>query len=112
MVRLGAYNEKWACVRAHGTIGFVLRSGLSETPPKAAESAIEGGRITTVKGKRYATVTSESAPLYPSWSEADTPITRLERGARVQIGAYNGAWACVNADGVMGFMRIDRKSVV
>ncbi len=106
-VRLGAYNDKWACVRVRGITGFVLRSGLSEEPPKSASDAIEGGRITTVKGKRYAAVTAESAPLYPSWSEADAPITRLERGARVQIGAYNGAWACVNADGVMGFMRID-----
>lgn len=106
-VRLGAYNDKWACVRVRGITGFVLRSGLSESPPKVAADAIEGGRITTVKGKRYAVVTADSAPLYPSWSEADKPITRLEKGARVQIGAYNGAWACVNADGVMGFMRID-----
>ena len=106
-VRLGAYNDKWACVRVRGITGFVLCSGLSEDPPKAATDAIEGGRITTVKGKHYATVTAESAPLYPSWNEADAPITRLERGARVQIGAYNGTWACVNADGAMGFMRID-----
>jgi len=106
-VRLGAYNDKWACVRARGITGFVLRNGLSEDPPKADADAIEGGRITTVKGKLYATVTAESAPLYPSWSEADAPITRLERGAQVQIGAYNGTWACVNADGAMGYMRID-----
>ena len=106
-VRLGAYNDKWACVRVRGITGFVLRSGLSEDPPKAATDAIEGGRITTVKGKRYATVTAQSAPLYPSWNEDDAPITRLERGTRVQIGAYNGAWACVNAEGAMGFMRID-----
>lgn len=106
-VRLGAYNDKWACVRVRGITGFALRSGLSETPPKAAGDAIEGGRITTVKGKQYAVVTADSAPLYPSWNESDAPVTRLERGARVQLGAYNGAWACVNADGVMGFMRID-----
>lgn len=106
-VRLGAYNDKWACVRARDITGFVLRSGLSEEPPRAEGDAIEGGRITTVKGKRYATVTADSASLYPSWSESDAPITRLEKGSRVQIGAYNGAWACVNADGVMGFMRID-----
>ena len=110
-VRLGAYNDRWACVRVRGITGFVLRSGLSEEPPKAAADAIEGGRITTVKGKRYAVVTAESAPLYPSWSEDDAPITRLEKGARVQIGAYNGAWACVNADGVMGFMRVDALEV-
>lgn len=106
-VRLGAYNDIWACVRVHGITGFVLRSGLSETPPQAASDAIEGGRIITVKGKRYATVIADDAPLYPSWSEADAPITRLAEGTQVQLGAYNGAWACVNADGVMGFMRIE-----
>jgi len=106
-VRLGAYNQKWACVRARGITGFVLLSGLSDTPPQSAGDAIEGGRITTVKGTRYATVIADDAPLYPSWSEADAPITRLERGAQVRLGAYNGAWACVNADGVMGFMHIE-----
>ena len=106
-VRLGAYNDLWACVRVRNITGFVQRSGLSETPPQAAGEAIEGGRIITVKGKRYATVIAGDAPLYPSWSEADTPITRLAEGTQVQLGAYNGAWACVNADGVMGFMRIE-----
>lgn len=106
-VRLGAYNDKWACVRARGITGFALRSGLSEEPPKAAADAIEGGRIITVKGERYAAVIADSASLYPSWSESDAPITQLKKGSRVQIGAYNGAWACVNAEGVMGFMRID-----
>jgi hypothetical protein len=85
----------------------VLRSGLSDTPPQRDSSAIEGGRITTVKGKRFATVISDKAPLYPSWSESDAPLTHLDRGTQVQLGAYNGAWACVNADGVMGYMRID-----
>ena len=106
-VRLGAYNDKWACVRARGITGYVLRSGLSDTPPQRDSSAIEGGRITTVKGKRFATVISDKAPLYPSWSESDAPLTHLDRGTQVQLGAYNGAWACVNADGVMGYMRID-----
>jgi hypothetical protein len=106
-VQLGAYNDKWACVRARGITGYVLRSGLSDTPPQRDSSAIEGGRITTVKGKRFATVISDKAPLYPSWSESDAPLTHLDRGTQVQLGAYNGAWACVNADGVMGYMRID-----
>ena len=106
-VRLGAYNAKWACVRARNITGFVLRSGLSATPPKPDGDAIEGGRITTVKGTKYATVILDGAPLYPSWSDDDAPITHLDKDARVRLGAYNGAWACVNVDGVMGFMRIE-----
>ena len=106
-VRLGAYNDKWACVRVRGVTGFVLRSGLSEAPPKDADTGLEGGRIITVKGKKYASVIQDDAPLYPSWDESDAPIRRLDKGAQVQLGAYNDKWACVNADGVMGFMRVD-----
>ena len=106
-VRLRAYNDKWAYVSARGVKGFVLRSGLSETAPAEAEGAIEGGRIKRVKGRQYATVNTDDAPLYPSWSEADAPITHLARGTQVQLGAYNEKWACVNADGTMGFMRVD-----
>ena len=110
-VRLGAYNDKWACVRARGVTGFVLRSGLTDAPPAAESAAIEGGKVTTVKGAKYATVITDDAPLYPSWSEADAPITRLDKGVQVRVGAYNGAWACVNADGVMGFMHVDTLKV-
>ena len=45
--------------------------------------------------------------MYPTWSESDAPVKRLDKGAQVLLGAYNGAWACVNADGVIGFMRVD-----
>ena len=106
-VRLGAYNAKWACVRARGITGFALLSGLSATPPKPDGEAIEGGEITTVRGTRYATVITQNAPLYPSWSDEDVPLARLEKGVQVRLGAYNGVWACVNADGTMGFMRIE-----
>ena len=110
-VRLGAYNDKWACVRAQGVTGFVLRSGLTDAPPATGSGTIEGGKVTTVKGTRYATVVTDDAPLYPSWSEADAPITRLDKGTQVRVGAYNSAWACVNAGGVMGFMRVDTLKV-
>ena len=106
-VRVGAYNDKWACVRARGVTGFVLRSGLSAAPPKAAADGVEGGKITVVKGTRYAVVARDDAPMYPTWSESDAPVKRLDKGAQVLLGAYNGAWACVNADGVIGFMRVD-----
>ena len=106
-VRVGAYNSKWACVRVNGNTGFVLISGLSETAPVAKGGAPEGGRIHRVKGARYAAVATDSAPLYPSWSEADAPITRLAKGTRVQIGAYNSVWAYVNVDNTLGYMRVD-----
>ena len=104
-VRLGAYNEKWACVRVRKTTGFVLLEGLSEIAP--AEADIEGGAVITVQGVAYATVIADGAPMYASWSDATDPLATLPEGAQVRLGAYNGAWACVRSDGVTGFMRLE-----
>ena len=104
-VRLGAYNEKWACVRVNGITGFVAMEGLTDAMPE--QTPIEGGEVTVVKGKQYATVVSDGAPLYPTWSESGEPIARLGEGERVLLGAYNGQWACVRVDSLTGFMRIE-----
>ncbi len=103
-VRLGAYNDTWACVRSGKVKGFVLLAGLSEN---ASEGAVEGGDIVTVSGTQYATVITSDAALYASPSEAGDPIIRLGEGARVRLGAYNRLWACVRVDGVKGFIRLD-----
>lgn len=104
-VRLGAYNDEWACVRAEGLTGFVLLSALSEEPP-AGPREIEGGEITVVKGEQYATVARDSAALYASWDASQPPLSNLALGDRVQLGAYNRRWACVRVDGVTGFMLV------
>lgn len=107
-VRLGAYNGKWACVRADGQTGFALLSGLSEAAPEAEDAGdIEGGEVTVVKGRRYAVVVTDGAPLYPSWNAKDAPLALLKAGDKVRLGAYNAAWACVKVDGVKGFMRVE-----
>ena len=105
-VRLGAYNDEWACVRVDGLTGFVLRSGLTEQPP-ASPGDIEGGTVTVVKGTRYAAVTVDGAPLYPTWDDSQAPLAHLVQGQKVQLGAYNARWACVRVDGVTGFVLVD-----
>lgn len=105
-VRLGAYNDEWACVRTDGLTGFVLLSGLSEEPP-ATPGEIEGGEITVVKGEQYATVARDGAALYAAWDASQPPLENLALGERVQLGAYNRRWACVRANGVTGFMLIE-----
>lgn len=104
-VRLGAYNEEWACVRVDGVTGFVLLSGLTDVPPEAGEN-IDGGEIVFVKGTQYATVVAD-CPVYPTYDDAQAPLTRLMQGERVQLGAYNSRWACVRVDGVTGFMPVE-----
>ena len=105
-VRLGAYNAVWACVRVKGVTGFVLASALAEDPPADAEDGL-GGRVHVARQPFYAVVALDGAPMYPSWSAADAPITRLKQGDRVQVGAYNDVWACVKVDDLMGFVRRD-----
>ena len=105
-VRLGAYSEEWACVRANGQTGFVLLSGLTDQAPQA-EAEIDGGEVTVVKGEQFATVVLDGAALYPGWDDTQAPITHLKQNDRVQLGAYNQRWACVRVDGVTGFMPIE-----
>lgn len=105
-VRLGAYNDEWACVRFEGLTGFVLLGGLTDEPP-ASPGDIEGGAVTVVKGERYATVIRADAPLYPSWDDSEEPLAKLQQDERVRLGAYNARWACVRVDGVTGFMLIE-----
>ena len=104
-VQLGAYNTRWACVRANGLTGFVLRSGLTEQSPLGEQmQAIDGGDITVVHGRQYATVVREGAKLYATWNEQGDVLATLVQGDVVQLGAYNTRWACVRIDGVTGFM--------
>ncbi len=107
-VQVGAYNEIWAGVRVDGITGFVLVSGLSA--PVADDGrddgdAPEGGEFVRVKGALYAYAAADGTPIYPSWDAASQPLVLLGKGDRVQVGAYNRAWACVRIDGVTGFMR-------
>lgn len=111
-VQLGAYNDRWACVRVDGTTGFVPLSGLADAQPDSWQDAPEGGEITFVEGERYAEVTVDDAPLYPSYSDEDAPLALLGLGERVLLGAYNDQWACVRADGMTGFMRLETLSPV
>ena len=105
-VRLGAYNEEWACVRTgDGLTGFVLLSGLTDVAPEP-EDAIDGGEVTVIEGTQYATVVAD-CPVYPTYDATREPLTHLTQGERVQLGAYNSRWACVRVDGVTGFMPIE-----
>ena len=105
-VRLGAYNEAWACVRTDGLTGFVLLGGLTDQAPETT-TEIDGGDVTVVEGEQFATVVLDGAALYPDWDDSQTPITYLKQNDRVQLGAYNQRWACVRVDGVTGFMPIE-----
>ena len=106
-VRLGAYNEKWACVRVRKRTGFVPVSALTEDKPKT-DAPIDGGEVTIVEAECYAVTRSNDTPLYPSWNAGDEPLLRLDAGTRVQIGAYNAKWVCVRVDGQIGFIRADK----
>ena len=106
-VQLGAYNDHWACVRANGVTGFVPLSGLDDAPDDTWQETSGDDAITVVEGEEYALVAVDNAPLYPSHSDEDVPLALLAKGDRVQLGAYNGQWACVRVGGMTGFVRLE-----
>lgn len=102
-VRVGAYNEKWACVRTDGLTGFMKLEALSENRP----ADIEGGRIIRPKGDAYAAATRDGVNIYASWTAGSEAVGELRLGQQVQVGAYNSAWAMVRAGNVAGFVRTE-----
>ena len=108
-VQLGAYDDAWACVRADGLTGFVALSGLAEEKDPEANpeaEAVDGGEITRVEDELFAMVKYEGTLLYADWNTDSEALAALGKGERVQIGAYNARWACVRAQGAVGFVEI------
>lgn len=103
-VRVGAYNEAWACVRWNGRIGFVRMEGLTDERP---EDHIEGGEIAKVTGRKYAYAAKDGVTVYKSWSTHSRKLAELKKDDRVRVGAYNSQWMCVRVDGVTGFVRAE-----
>ena len=102
-VRVGAYNDKWACVRTDGITGFMKLEALSETRPPD----IEGGRIVRPKGDAYAAATRDGVSVYASWTAGSEAVGELRLGQQVRVGAYNSAWAMVRAGNTAGFVRTE-----
>ena len=114
-VQLMAYSQSWAYVRTEdGLTGYVKLGAVSPVrqsqPEPAAEPGIEGGEITKVQGKVYRYVNVDSLHMYSSYSTDSMVLATLTRGQQVRLGAYNGVWACVRADGATGFVALDALS--
>lgn len=102
-VRLGAYNDKWACVKVDGVVGYVLLEALSDTAP----TPLEGGAITRLKSETYATAKRDGVTVYASCSADSGTVGELRLNQQVQVGAYNAAWALVRYGSVAGFVRVE-----
>lgn len=106
-VELLAYSGEWARVKTQGgQVGCVALDAI-ET---ASDQAIDGGAIRKVKGRKYMYVSAGLAPVYESWSESSATLLTLYYGEKVRVGAYNTKWACVKADGVVGYALIEALS--
>lgn len=98
-VRLGAYNDAWACIRVNGITGYVRMDALTGKKPADPE----GGPLTHA-GEDAAVTINRDAALYDSPAE-NTRLATLSEGQRVSILAANAAWAVVRADGATGYVR-------
>ena len=98
-VRLGAYNDTWACIRVNGVTGYVSMPALVNRKP----AAIEGGPLTHAGVNAIATVTRDAA-LYDFPADS-MQVATLSEGRQVTVLAANSAWAVVRADEATGYVR-------
>lgn len=105
-VRIGAYNDTWACVRYDGVTGFVPIQAVSQTAPESENQ----DKVVKISGVQYRYVTVMNTPFYKSASTSSGKYARLVKGARVRIGAYNSTWACVRYNGHTGYIRFSALS--
>ena len=104
-VKILAYNNAWAYVRAEGDVnGYVKLNTLSAVQRTEPTPAPEGSGVTVVEGRQYRSIAVEALSLFKSYSTDSQVLATLRRGDRVQVGAYNDTWACVRVDGVTGFV--------
>ena len=103
-VRVGAYNERWACVRLPGgdANGYVLRAALTDAAPEADG----GGPVARAESGTTAVAVRKGAPVYRSYSESSERIAELDLGERVEVGAFSAVWALVRLDGLTGYVRV------
>lgn len=107
VVKLLACSREWARVRTmSGKEGCLRLESIAAMDEPAPNDAIEGGAIQKVKGKKFMFVTTGTVAMYASWSETSDVMQTLFCGERVQVGAYNSAWACVRANGQLGYVRV------
>ena len=102
-LRIGAYNEKWACVKANGVTGFVRMDALSVGKP----ADIDGGAITRARADTYAAAARDDVIVYASCSADSAHLAELRQGQQVKVIAYNAAWAMVRAGNATGFARVE-----
>ena len=102
-LRVGAYNEKWACVKVDGVKGFVRMDALSVGKP----APIEGGDITRAKPDTHAVAARQGVNVYASYSAESAVVAELQPAQQVQVDAYNAVWAMVRAGNIAGFVRIE-----
>lgn len=100
-----AYNAEWARVRTGtGLEGYVP---LSRLLSQTEASANEADSITMVEGIQYVYVCATHATIYAGTSKDSGALTTALSGTRLQLGAYNAAWACVRHGDLIGFIRRD-----
>ena len=102
-VRIGAYNKNWACVRIGDGTGYILKSALTRN--RAA--SVDGGSINKVPPGTYASAVINGVAVYRSYDVDSDQIASLEKGERVEVGAYNSSWVLVRVGELTGYVRIE-----
>ena len=102
-VRVGAYNDRWICVRANGVTGYVRAEALSSQRP----AAVEGGYFTRPKAEIEAVAVRDGVAVYPACATGSGALAEMQQGQRLRVAAYNAAWALCRAGDAVGFARVE-----
>ncbi len=104
-VKVLAKNRLWAKVSTGGKKGYVSLESLKlEAAGKA--NAIEGGKLTKLKGSKRRTVYVKTATLtmYKMSAAGAKKVTRLKKGQKLLMTAYNKKWAYVTTGKHSGYV--------
>jgi uncharacterized protein YgiM (DUF1202 family) len=101
-VRLGAYNNTWACVKYDGRTGYVKLSALSTSKP--TQETEEYGLITY---EECMAISTRKLNLYKKPDANSKVKATVPKGIKVDVSCYNEEFAYVKADGKYGFVALE-----
>ena len=103
-VRVGAYNDQWACVRRDGATGYMLMQDLSEEVDAPEPEENDGGEVTY---EECAARANRTLTLYASADESGAALGEVPEGAEVRVYAWNRLYAYAAYGDWVGFVRLD-----
>ncbi len=100
-VQIGAYNQKWACVRVEGVTGFVLIQHLTNKQTGNSDNE------QNVVYEECEALTTANVNLRQKPGTVQQGIIHRPEGRKVHVYAYNPSFAYVEVNGKRRFLALN-----